>query len=128
MSDCRHNVYDLVVEFSCGNMQRILLSEIIHFYFFFLITVQITTLNCSDFYARMFPFSNYFRFRNDSMNFCPQIELLGMRKEKVVGTKESVRLGQGKRDCPARKEEDDGSALSEARLCVNVWLAFGRQP
>lgn len=80
----------------------------------------------------MFPFSNYFRFHrtasysNNSMNFCAQIELLGMRKEKVVGTKEPVRLGQGKRDCPARK--DDGSALSEARLCVNVWLAFGRQP
>lgn len=38
------------------------------------------------------------------------------------------RLGQEKRDCPTRKEENDGSALSEARLCVNVWLAFGRQP
>lgn len=49
-------------------------------------------------------------------------------KEKVVKTEESERLGQEKRDCPARKEEDDGSALSEARLCVNVWLAFGRQP
>lgn len=38
------------------------------------------------------------------------------------------RLGREKRDCPMGKEEDDGSALSEARLCVNVWLAFGRQP
>lgn len=31
-------------------------------------------------------------------------------------------------DCPAREEEDDGTALSGTRLCVNVWLAFGRQP
>lgn len=48
---------------------------------------------------------------------------------KVVDTEEpEERLGQERRGCPARKEEDDGSALSEARLCVNVWLAFGRQP
>lgn len=51
------------------------------------------------------------------------------RKEKVVNTGGiGEGLGQEKRDCPAWKEEDDGSALSEARLCVNVWLAFGRQP
>jgi len=50
-------------------------------------------------------------------------------KEKVMDIEESKRLRQEKRDCSARKEEDDfGSALSEARLCVNVWLAFGRQP
>jgi len=49
-------------------------------------------------------------------------------KEKVMDTEESKRSGQEKRDCPARKEDDFGSALSEARLCVNVWLAFGRQP
>lgn len=59
------------------------------------------------------------------MNFYAQ----DARKEKVVNTAESESLGREKRDCPARKEEDDfGSALSEARLCVNVWLAFGRQP
>lgn len=28
-------------------------------------------------------------------------------KEKVVNTRESEGLGQEKRDCPARKEEDD---------------------
>lgn len=49
-----------------------------------------------------------------------------MRKEKVVeDTEESARLEER---CPARKEEEDGSVLSKARLCVNVWLAFGRQP
>lgn len=59
------------------------------------------------------------------MNFYAQ----NARKEKVVNTAESESLGRERRDCPARKEEDDfGSALSEARLCVNVWLAFGRQP
>lgn len=41
-------------------------------------------------------------------------------KEKVVNTVESERPEQEKRDCSARKEEDDGSTLSEARLCVNV--------
>lgn len=50
-----------------------------------------------------------------------------MREEKVVDIEELERLGQKRRDCPVWKE-DYGSALSEARLCVNVWLAFGRQP
>lgn len=50
-------------------------------------------------------------------------------KRKLWIREESEELAQEKRDCPARKEEDDfGSTLSEARLCVNVWLAFGRQP
>lgn len=61
------------------------------------------------------------------MNFDAS-ELSGTRKVKVVDTEEPERLGQERRDCPVRKEEGDGSALSEARLCVNVWLAFGRQP
>lgn len=57
------------------------------------------------------------------MNF-DACRLSGTRKVKVV---DAARLGQEWKDCPAR-EEGDGLALSEARLCVNVWLAFGRQP
>lgn len=37
------------------------------------------------------------------MNFYAQ----NARKEKVVNTAESESLGREKRDCPARKEEDD---------------------
>lgn len=58
------------------------------------------------------------------------------RERKIANTE--GRIGEATQDARARRigsrlysperEEDDGSALSEARLCVNVWLAFGRQP
>lgn len=43
------------------------------------------------------------------------------------GTRRETRTGV-ERLSSEREEEGDGLALSEARLCVNVWLAFGRQP
>lgn len=54
-------------------------------------------------------------------------ELSGTRVRRKLRRIGETGTGE-ERDCPARKEEDDGLALSEARLCVNVWLAFGRQP
>lgn len=53
-------------------------------------------------------------------------------EEKVVGNRrdearEPASRGEIIYD-EEREEEDELSALSEARLCVNVWLAFGRQP
>lgn len=67
------------------------------------------------------------------MDFHVRTELSGMRdEEKVVGNRrdeagEPARRGEIIYD-EEREEEDELPALSEARLCVNVWLAFGRQP
>lgn len=83
--------------------------------------IQISISSYPDFYVRISPFSDCFRFRNISMNFRARIELSGMREEKVVGAKEPVRLGREKREIVQRGKKKTMARLSRRRDCVLMY-------